>query len=333
MPGCPILRLLLFGRAGVWLCTLGATLGVLTASGAFQRPSDNERARALGNRFEESEPLRTLLRVDADFTPIARPEPGDWLDQHEEPGQTFDDYHGGEPMRPDETRRIIYLLPLGEVAGGKVPLEDVRDYAAAFFQMEVRVLPPYVPREDEFSPRDRRTGKQWLTPEILRFLQRRLPLDAFCLLAVTTTDLYPAATWNYVFGQASLRERVGVYSFARYDPAFWGEPSSRASESLLLRRGCKVLVHETGHIFGLYHCIHYECVMNGSNHLAETDARPQHLCPVCLRKLAFATGFDPVRRYEQLHEFQEKHGWNDEAAWTRRQLEKVAHPPGRPPGR
>jgi hypothetical protein len=28
--------------------------------------------------------------------------------------------------------------------------------------------------------------------------------------------------FNFVFGQASLNDRVGVYSFARYDPAFYG---------------------------------------------------------------------------------------------------------------
>lgn len=32
-------------------------------------------------------------------------------------------------------------------------------------------------------------------------------------------------------------------------------------------------------------CIWYRCLMNGSNHLGEADARPLHLCPVDLRKL------------------------------------------------
>mgnify|MGYP000107882883 CR=1 FL=1 len=41
--------------------------------------------------------------------------------------------------------------------------------------------------------------------------------------AVTMTDLYPSEDWNFVFGQASLRNRVGAYSFARYDPAFYGK--------------------------------------------------------------------------------------------------------------
>jgi len=32
------------------------------------------------------------------------------------------------------------------------------------------------------------------------------------------TDLYPESGWKFVCGQASLRDGVGVYRFARYDP-------------------------------------------------------------------------------------------------------------------
>ena len=53
-----------------------------------------------------------------------------------------------------------------------------------------------------------------------------------------------------MFGEASPREGVGVYSFARYDPAFYGEPRTDEYEVLVLRRSCK-LQRETGHIFGL----------------------------------------------------------------------------------
>jgi len=57
------------------------------------------------------------------------------------------------------------------------------------------------------------------------------------------------------------------------------------AERLLLRRSCKVLAHEMAHMFGIEHCIYFHCLMNGSNHLEESDARPMHLCPVDLRKL------------------------------------------------
>jgi archaemetzincin len=56
--------------------------------------------------------------------------------------------------------------------------------------------------------------------------------------------------------QASLRERVGVYSFARYDPSFYGEYTTNRAR-LMLRRGCKVLAHERGHMFGIAHGIYF----------------------------------------------------------------------------
>lgn len=55
--------------------------------------------------------------------------------------------------------------------------------------------------------------------------------------------------------------------------------------SQLLRRAMKVSAHELIHTFGVHHCIYYECLMNGSNHLDEADARPMELCPADLRKM------------------------------------------------
>ncbi|KPJ81179.1 MAG: hypothetical protein AMS17_19795, partial [Spirochaetes bacterium DG_61] len=135
--------------------------------------------------------------------------------------------------------------------------------------------------------------------------------------------LYPDPTWNFVFGQASLRERVGVFSFARYDPAFYGEARTDEYYRLLLHRSCKVLAHETGHMFGLYHCIYYHCLMNGSNHLKESDARPMHLCPVCLRKLHYSIGFDIAGRYHELARFYKTTGFEKEAGWINNRLKKI----------
>jgi archaemetzincin len=85
----------------------------------------------------------------------------------------------------------------------------------------------------------------------------------------------------------------------------------------------KVLTHETGHMFGLAHCIYFSCLMNGSNHLQESDRRPLHLCPVCLRKLQFSVSFDVVKRYQDLAQFDERAGLEDEAKWLLRRVEKM----------
>ena len=58
--------------------------------------------------------------------------------------------------------------------------------------------------------------------------------------------------------------------------------------------------------------------MNGSNHLAESDRRPLHLCPVCLRKLQWSIGFDVLERYRALERIDRALGFVDEANWLRR---------------
>lgn len=291
---------------------------------AFQPPGSDERHAAVGDLAGLSPTLRGAFSADApEFEPIPRPAPHDWLAVHPESGQAFDEFKASHPNRPTELRRVIYLQPLGEFAADHSPsIEKLREFAAAFFAMEVKALRAVSLETSKFTTRrNPNTGNlQILTDDVLGFLKSRVPPDAFCVLAITMEDLYPEPSWNFVFGQASLRERVGVYSFARYDPAFYGEPRTPSYETLLLRRSCKVLAHETGHMFGLAHCTFFNCLMNGSNHLAESDRRPLHLCPVCLRKLQWSIGFDVVKRYEAMERVARADGFADEADWLSRRI-------------
>jgi archaemetzincin len=84
-----------------------------------------------------------------------------------------------------------------------------------------------------------------------------------------------------------------------------------------------VFTDETGHMFGLYHCIHYECLMNGSNSLAGSNAAPLFLCPVCLRKLHAANAFDPVARYEKLDAFFQRTKLDGEHKWVTQRLAEL----------
>jgi archaemetzincin len=96
-----------------------------------------------------------------------------------------------------------------------------------------------------------------------------VPQDAYCMLTVTMKDIYPYLSWNYVFGWANYKSRTGVFSFGRYDPAFNGEDQDSDTERRLLENACYVMVHEIGHMFGMLHCIYYECIMNGFNSYEE----------------------------------------------------------------
>lgn len=291
------------------------------------KPATPEMRRAAVGDLSSLPPLlqRAFVPDSPDFQPIAIPGPHDWLAVHEEPGQTFAEFIALRPNRPTSARHTIYLQPLGKFSADDSPsIGKLCEFAAAFFAMEVKALPAigisarFTTRRNPYT-----NNLQILTGDVLDFLKSRVPLDAFCLLAITMEDLYPAPSWNFVFGQASPQERVGVYSFARYDPAFYGEEDAEGNEALMLRRSCKVLAHEAGHIFGLAHCVYFSCLMNGSNNLAESDRRPLHLCPVCLRKLQWSISFDVVERYASLERVTRQANLIDEAEWLSRQTERL----------
>src|SRR5579859_1820336 len=255
------------------------------------------------------------------------PSPADWLSFHPEPGQTSREFLRSHPNFPDEVRRTLYLQPLEEFRPDWPSLAQLKTFTEAFFSMPVQVLPVIHHLGKIASRVNLTTGKpQLLTSDIRKLLKLRLPRDAYCLLGVTLRDLYPVPEWNYVFGEASIKDRLGIYSFARYDPHFFGEDSPDCA-SLILRRSCKVLAHETSHMFGIAHCIYFRCVMNGVNHLGELDAHPLHLCPVDLRKLYDSIQFDPMARYAHLRDFYHGAGLTAEAAWSEKQLARLADSP------
>jgi archaemetzincin len=288
-----------------------------------------EIIHAIGSTEGIPRTLQRVLTPGKAFEPLPKPKQGEWLAEHPEPGQTFDQFVESDPEKPDEHRNKIFLQPLGAFSEGSSPaVETLKAYASAFFAMDVEVLSALM--TDRAGIRERRnpyTGnRQILTTDILALLKRRLPQNAFCALAITMDDLYPDPSWNFVFGQASFRDRVGVFSFARYNPAFYGEKPGKNYQEILLRRSCKVLAHETCHMFQLEHCVYFKCLMNGSNHLQESDARPLTLCPVCLRKLHFTIGFDVVERYRRLLQFYDEFGFTQEAGWVSGRLKTILGP-------
>jgi archaemetzincin len=313
--------ILLFAASA--LCVLGIV--ILKAKHRtpddFVSPSEAERLEAIGSLEGLSESEQRVFLPGASFLPMPEPGPSDWLANHVEMGQTFNGFVRSKPNRPFGEQSKIYFLPLGEFDPEISPdLDDLMEVAEAYFQMEVR-LHPAVPLDSaKIENRiNSQSGQiQFLSTDILDLLKRQLPPDAYCLLGITMQDLYPEDSWNFVFGQASLRDRVGVYSFARYHPGFYGEAKTDSDKELMLKRSLGVLVHETGHMFGIEHCIYFQCVMNGSNHLEESDSRDLYLCPVCLRKLAWSSGFDAVERYEQLQTLYRKLGLNKDADWIKK---------------
>lgn len=293
--------------------------------GRFTPPNERTRRDAIGSTAGLSRELKRAYAPSSEFDPIPSPQRADWLANHHEPGQTFAQFVRSMPNRPTRERRRIYLQPLGDFEASDHPnLEQIRQFAEVFYGLPV-LMRSDVATDD--LPIQRRRSAQGLeqlkSTDILNWLRSQVPRDAYCLLAVTMTDLYPDDRWNFVFGQASLRDRVGVYSFARYTAPSRDRGDAGEGDGLVLQRACKVLAHETGHMFGMKHCIHFHCLMNGSNHLSESDRQPIHLCPVCLRKLQSSIEFDVSDRYEALHEFAESANWLDERDWLSSRIKSL----------
>ena len=216
---------------------------------------------------------------------------------------------------------MIYLQPLGEFdPQQRKVLDRTAEFLGAYFQLPVKV------REglslDVIPALARREHPTWHVKQVLstyvleQVLRPRLPTDACACIALTTSDLWPGKGWNFVFGQASLSERVGVWSIARN-----GDPHGDANAfRLCLVRTLKTASHETGHMFSMQHCTLYECNMCGSNHRQEADSRPLWLCPYCLAKLCHATGANPVKRFRDLAAFAKRAGLKSEEEFYEKSL-------------
>jgi archaemetzincin len=273
--------------------------------------------------------LRTQRAFEATdaFPPLPKPGPGDWLAINDEELQTPADYLASEPNLPVAPRNVLYVLPVGPMPAELGPtVDELTSYAHAFFGLEVRVLPTLDPEALDVTRRMHHGGPQLNATDILDRMEPQLPDDAYCMIAVTWSDVYPDDTYNFVFGLARLTARVGVFSFARLHPDFYGAYPGDDAEirELVTRRALAVMSHEIGHMFGIPHCVSFACNMNGSNSLEESDRQPMHLCPVCLRKLHLALGFDPEARYEALEEQFRRAGLRQEAAWVQRQRAYIA---------
>jgi len=258
------------------------------------------------------------------YTPMGKPQPDDWIQAHPEPAQSFHEYVTSKPLRPTAARHTLVLCQVGPMAeADRKRLEVLREFLGLYYTLPVRLGP--AAELKGVASRDRTMGdlkfRQYLTTDILeKVLKPAVPEDAMCLLGVTMEDLYPEKAWNYVFGQATFDDRVGLYSLVRFYPAFWGREATAEAEQKGLVRSLQTLVHETGHMFGVAHCQKYECTMNGSNSLEESDRRPIHLCPECLKKFRWNIGFDVVARYEALKKFYAGHAMKTEAEWVARRI-------------
>ncbi|MCG8584069.1 MAG: archaemetzincin [Pirellulales bacterium] len=271
---------------------------------------------------ESNRAQAVLERVKPLHRAKEKPRPGDWLAEHEEDGQTFAEYRADNPVLPQGKRKTIYLQPLGEFDTNQQRMVDLTaEYLRIHFDRPVKLLKTLPSSTVPDSARRKHPSwgmEQILTTYVMdNILRPKLPEDAAAMIALTSTDLWPGKGWNYVFGQAYLRHRVGVWSIYRN-----GDPAKEFP--LALERTIKTAAHEIGHMFSMEHCIVYECLMNGANNRAESDRHPLALCPDCIAKVCWATGTNPAKRFQSLAKFCAREELDDQAEFFRRSAARFA---------
>uniref|UniRef100_A0A671L7D1 Archaemetzincin-2 n=1 Tax=Sinocyclocheilus anshuiensis TaxID=1608454 RepID=A0A671L7D1_9TELE len=252
-----------------------------------------------------------LLTGNLLFSSITIHSDSDWIPAHPEDPQDFQSFYINPYRRsPSSGRNTIYIQTIGSFGEGALVAEQyvewLKDYCQAFYYgLVVKLLPLVTVASTACSFRiNSNTHNLQLHAEPLNFLKKRKPRDAFCIVGITMIDLYPRESRNLVFGRASLTEARCGY---RYDDNFYERSYAGQMKKKLIAISflfhisdfCRTtLTHEIGHIFGVKHYQWLNCVMQGSNHLEESDRQPLDLCPICLRKLQSAIGFKIADRYK-----------------------------------
>lgn len=282
-----------------------------------KKEKTNSKAESIPQQILPPQPY--FLDIKVNDVKLGKPAYGDWLFSHDEKGQSFEKFVNTKHVVPTNEENIIYLQPIGKFDSTQIKqIELVRQYLQIFFQLETRVLQNV--SNDIIPNHARRIGdvgqEQFLAGYILNdVLKEESPDKRIALMAITEKDLYPKPEWNYVFGLASYRDKIAVSSIYRMQ--------KEADFNLALERLLKICSHEIGHMFGLYHCIVANCVMNGTNSMTETDSHSIRLCSLCQRKLNSGFKYDNLKRLKELEEFFKKNNLNDGLALMKKDLEKI----------
>ena len=299
----------------------------------FRSSVASPKKRSAAKPYSAKSLRKTIKALQPLHKKLAKPKVGDWLERFKEPGQTFEQYLKCRPVTPNKKRKTIYILPIGKFTKTeKKVLWQTAGFMKLYYCVPVKVL---VPIADKLIPaRARRTHPSWGVKQFLstyildQILKPRLPKDALALFGITATDLWPGEGWNFVYGQASLRGRVGVQSIYRNGKPDAGPKAYR----LFLRRTLKTSTHEMGHMLSMQHCIAYECNMCGSNHREESDRHPLWMCPQCLAKLCWAASVDPKTRFKNLAKFYKKYKFKTELDLCKKSLQTLGVKTTKKPG-
>ena len=167
---------------------------------SFQVPDEQKRQKAIGSLQGTSclysEAIKAIIPL---FKPIPNPKASDWLVEHKETGQTFEGYSKGVHNKVTVNRNTIYIQPLEDSIDQEF-LETLKLFILAYYKgMNVKIKELLNVKKIGVESRVNEYSKklQYNAGQILERIENHVPEDAYCLIAVCMTDLYPRDAWNF----------------------------------------------------------------------------------------------------------------------------------------
>ncbi|KAK2499532.1 hypothetical protein MC885_007828 [Smutsia gigantea] len=174
---------------------------------------------ALVSRYEklnagEQRLMNKAFQPNSDpFGPITLHSKSDWIISQPEAPQDFEQFFS-DPYRkaPSPEKRNIGALGNTRIISEEY-IKWLKGYCEAFFySLTVKLLEPVAVSATKCSFRVNDSTQNLLihAGHMLKFLKKKKLADSFCIVGITMIDLYPRGSWNFVFGQASLTDGVGM---------------------------------------------------------------------------------------------------------------------------
>ncbi len=249
------------------------------------------------------------------------------------------DFINSNPNKVDSTRKVVYLLPFGNMKPEveKLIQEEV-EYLKSFLQLEVKVLDriPYdsikkmtsiqtrmVPSSDFDYYSKMKGGTPTLTEQIQAtsfidaVMKQNKPKDAVAVLGITEHDIYNPK-YNFLFGLSELKDGVGLVSTFRLID--YGKETKYNIR--------KVVSKQIVNMFSIPNVKDFKCVMNFHKSIDELYQGKFDLSPRALEKLKFAIGFDYSKRFLDLSKFWAKENNKEEVKYYKecmQRLSKASH--------
>lgn len=146
-----------------------------------------------------------------------------------------------------------------------------------FFDCPAELAVCNLEMSDYYNP----ARRQYDANGLIKSLSHLAVDESVKVMGILRVDLFvPILT--YIFGQAVLGGNTGVSSLYRMRNELYGLD---IDNNLMIERFRKVVMHETGHLFGLIHCYNASCIMRSSTYVEDIDQKELRFCTSCKKEL------------------------------------------------